>query len=324
MNSTLSRSIIKHFLDQNILCFGLQDVLKAFPGKHPRYLAGILTEMVRGRMLCRFGQNQYHIIPPLDNPEAYIPDGPQLLRHFMKGRRYYFGYSSALRIHGLTGRYVPGKRDYGSVEAETGHLGTMHPGTSLPGIMEPGAGEPGSGECWKVASDEFVVVDKQVAKSIRKFGASTYQFIRHTNTRFFGFERMFVGQAEEAMVSDLEKTIVDIATRPFYSGGIVEVGNAIIQVHRLTDHEKLFFYFVQNESKSAMKRFLYLSDLLELEWKGNGEMMLRELGSGVSLLDPVSPRQGKTNPVYKLKMNLDPVHLKKTILQRAYPGRYSK
>ncbi len=37
------------------------------------------------------------------------------------------------------------------------------------------------------------------------------------------------------MVSDLEKTIVDIAPKPQLYGGIVEVGNAIFQAKTQTD-----------------------------------------------------------------------------------------
>ena len=44
------------------------------------------------------------------------------------------------------------------------------------------------------------------------------------------------------MVSDLEKTIVDIAPKPQLCGGIVEVGNAIFQAKARTDHDKLFIY----------------------------------------------------------------------------------
>ena len=95
------------------------------------------------------------------------------------------------------------------------------------------------------------------------------------------------------MVSDLEKTIVDIATKPQLCGGIIEVGNAIFQAETRTDHDKLFYYFARNMNKSAKKRFLFLTDLLGLEWTTEHERMMEELGSGISLLDPAAPDQGK-------------------------------
>ena len=52
------------------------------------------------------------------------------------------------------------------------------------------------------------------------------------------------------MLSDLERTIVDIATKPRFCGGIVDVGNAIFQAKALTDHDKLFYYFAKNMNKS--------------------------------------------------------------------------
>ncbi|MFH0755998.1 MAG: hypothetical protein V2B15_01775 [Bacteroidota bacterium] len=45
------------------------------------------------------------------------------------------------------------------------------------------------------------------------------------------------------MVSGLKKTIVDIAIKPRFCGGIIEVGNAIFMAKTRTDHDKLFYYF---------------------------------------------------------------------------------
>ncbi len=72
-----------------------------------------------------------------------------------------------------------------------------------------------------------MVTKKQTKPAIRSFGGITYQFIQHDATRFFGFSSIWINQLEKVMVSDLEKTIVDIATKPQLCGGIVEVGNAI-------------------------------------------------------------------------------------------------
>jgi len=118
------------------------------------------------------------------------------------------------------------------------------------------------------------------------------------------------------MVSDLERTIVDIATKPQLCGGIVEVGNAIFQAKARTDHDKLFYYFARNVNKSAKKRFLFLTDLLGLEWTTEHERMMKELGSGISLLDPAAPDQGRKRRKFGLKINVDPILIKKKILHR--------
>ena len=116
------------------------------------------------------------------------------------------------------------------------------------------------------------------------------------------------------MVSDLERTLVDIATRPQHCGGIVEVGNAIFQAKDRTDQDKLFYYFARNMNKSAKKRFLFITDLLDLEWTTEHERMMKELGSGISLLDPAAPDQGRKRKKFGLKINVDPIRIKKKVL----------
>ena len=116
------------------------------------------------------------------------------------------------------------------------------------------------------------------------------------------------------MVSDLERTIVDIATKPQLCGGIVEVGNAIFQAKDRTDQDKLFYYFARNMNKSAKKRFLFITDLLDLEWTTEHERMMKELGSGISLLDPAAPDQGRKRKKFGLKINVDPIRIKKKVL----------
>ena len=161
---------------------------------------------------------------------------------------------------------------------------------------------------------EFVVTKKQMKPAIRSFGGITYQFIQHDATRFFGFTSIWINQVEKAMVCDLEKTIVDIATKPQLCGGIVEVGNAISQAKDRTDHDKLFYYFARNMNKSAIKRFLFLTDLLGLEWTTEHERMMEELGTGISLLDPAAPDQGRKMKKFGLKINVDPIRIKMKVL----------
>ena len=152
--------------------------------------------------------------------------------------------------------------------------------------------------------------------AIRNLGGITYQFIQQDATRFFGFTSIWINQFEKAMVSDLERTIVDIATKPQLCGGIVEVGNAIFQAKDRTDHDKLFYYFARNMNKSAKKRFLFLTDLLGLEWTTEHQRMMEELGTGISLLDPSAPDQGRKMKKFGLKINRDPIRIKMKVLNR--------
>ena len=116
------------------------------------------------------------------------------------------------------------------------------------------------------------------------------------------------------MVSDLEKTIVDAVSKPQLCGGIAGIGKAIYQSRERTDLEKLFYYLARNGSHAAKKRYLILSDILELEWTSEHQRMLDDSGASISLLNPIGPNQGIKNSRFGLKINFE-VNTLKDILQ---------
>ena len=115
------------------------------------------------------------------------------------------------------------------------------------------------------------------------------------------------------MVSDLEKTIVDAATKPQLCGGILGFGKAINRSKKGTDLEKLFYYLARNGSHAAKKRYLFLSHILEIDWTSEHERMLENSGASFSLLDPAGPKQGKKDSRFGLKVNIDLSTLKKIL-----------
>ncbi len=286
MSSQLSWSIIKQFSSRNRFGFTFQDVLREFPENNPSYMARLLAEMVNKGMLKKISRNNYHIIPIHADPETYFPDGHQVAKNLMQNSEYYIGYASAMKIHGLN----------------------LQSAVKESAVKESAVKES--------EVKEYVVTKKQTKPAIRSFGGITYQFIQHDASRFFGFSSIWINQHEEAMVSDLEKTIVDIATKPQYCGGIVQLGNALFQAKNRTDHDKLFNYFARNMNKSAKKRFLFLTDLLALEWTAEHKRMMEELGSGISLLDPAAPDQGRKRKKFGLKINVDPILIRNEVLHR--------
>jgi len=269
--------------------FTFQDVAKEFPEKNPVHLARILTGMVDAGMLHKITWDKYHIIPLNADPETYVPDGLLVAKYMMQNREYYFGYASALKIHGLT----------------------------LQSTLVVDQSEDERTDRSPDRPDKiYVVTKKQVKPAIRSYSGITCQFIQHDESRFYGFSSIWINQSEKAMVSDLEKTIVDVATKPGFCGGIIEVGNALFRAEERTDHDKLFYYFARNRNKSAKKRFLFLTDLLGMKWTAEHERLMEELGSGISLLDPEAPDQGKRISKFGLKLNVDPIDIKTKILHR--------
>lgn len=162
----------------------------------------------------------------------------------------------------------------------------------------------------------YVVTKKQMKPALIRFGDITCQFIQNEASRFFGFSSICINQLEEAMVSDLERTLVDISAKPQFCGGIAEVGKAIYQAQDRMDKEKLFYYFAKNMNYPAKKRFLFLIDLLGLKWTAEHKTLMDEIGSGTSLLDPSAPRHGRRDSKFGLKINVDPTLIVKEVLDR--------
>jgi len=156
----------------------------------------------------------------------------------------------------------------------------------------------------------YVVAEKRVNSTVGKVRGKTIQFIIHHSDRIFGYRDMCINQKDLVKVSDLEKTIVDMASNPLYPGSIIELGRAIFQARNRTDYKLLFYYFARNGNRSALKRYLYLADLLDLEWNSEHEQMMEELGSSVPVLDPKGNRYGKHCGKFGLKINADPVFIK--------------
>jgi predicted transcriptional regulator of viral defense system len=115
------------------------------------------------------------------------------------------------------------------------------------------------------------------------------------------------------MVSDLEKTIVDAVSKPHLSGGMIEIGKAIYETRRKINLDTLISYLTQNESQVAIKRYLFICDLVDVEWTAHHESMLRNIGSGFSLLDTTGPDQGRKNSRFRLKINIDTESIRNSI-----------
>ncbi len=160
---------------------------------------------------------------------------------------------------------------------------------------------------------EFIVTNRQVFPSSRKIKDIEFQFVTQKISRFFGFKNTWINQHEKVMVSDLEKTIVDAVSRPHLCGGMIEIGKALYETRGKVNLDKLISYLTQNESQVAIKRYLYLCDLLNVEWTSHHESLVRKIGSSFSLLDTTGPDQGKKNSKFRLKINIDTDSIRNSI-----------
>ena len=152
---------------------------------------------------------------------------------------------------------------------------------------------------------EIIVTDKQIKPSKLKIKGVEFQFVTHTKTRFFGLKNTWINKHDQVMVSNLEKTLVDALTKPHLCGGIVEIAKAIYETREKVNLELLIEYLIQNDSNAAIKRYLFLCDLLSINWTINHKSMMTKLVSNYSLLDTSAPNEGKYNSKFGLKINMD-------------------
>ncbi len=161
--------------------------------------------------------------------------------------------------------------------------------------------------------NEIIVTDSQIKPSKLKIKGVEFQFVTHTKTRFFGFKNTWINKHDKVMVSNLEKTLVDALTKPHLCGGIVEIAKAIYETREKVNLELLIEYLIQNDSNAAIKRYLFLCNLLSINWTIDHESMMTKLVSNYSLLDTSAPNEGKYNSKFGLKINMDVLTIKNAI-----------
>ncbi len=160
---------------------------------------------------------------------------------------------------------------------------------------------------------EIIVTNLQVKPAIKIIRGIEFQFVYHTEPRFFGFKNTWIDKYNKVMVSDLEKTFVDALTRPHLSGGLIEIGKALYELKEKIDYQKLLVYLNLNEGEAAKKRFLFLVELLGLTWTNKYDAMLKEMGPSFPVLDTTGPNQGRKNSRFGLKINIDVSTIKNSI-----------
>jgi predicted transcriptional regulator of viral defense system len=160
---------------------------------------------------------------------------------------------------------------------------------------------------------EIIVTNLQVKPSLKKIRGIEFQFVYHIKTRFFGYNNAWIDQHEKVMVSDLEKTLVDAVTRPQLTGGIVEIGKALYESRGKINLQKLIDYLNRNKNQAAIKRYLFLVDLLGIDWTAHHEGMLKNIGSSFPLLDTTGLYQGRKDSRFGLKINIDTEIIKNSI-----------
>ncbi len=132
-------------------------------------------------------------------------------------------------------------------------------------------------------------------------GETTYEFIQVKPERFFGTERLWIGESRVA-ITDPERTLLDGLSRPQYCGDFAEVLHAFevwrdrLRLDRIIDYARRL-------DTAVSKRLGWV-----LENQGMNPERLRSLEKlpikGYRKLDPTGPRKGPLNRHWMIQDNL--------------------
>ena len=127
-----------------------------------------------------------------------------------------------------------------------------------------------------------------------------YTFVTVAAAKFFGHDSLAV-DAHQVNVASVEKTLVDCADHPEYCGGIGELAKGLAAAD--LESAALAEYLLRLGNGAAIKRIVYLADLLEIDL-GQRDELVDAFTSGYSKLDPTRGDEGHHVSEYRLLVNV--------------------
>jgi predicted transcriptional regulator of viral defense system len=134
-----------------------------------------------------------------------------------------------------------------------------------------------------------------------RVGDTTYQFVRVKPERFFGMDKVWIGEAR-VTITDPERTLLDGLSMPQCCGDFAEVLQAFEARGTDLDLQRIIEYALKLDAAMA-KRLGWV-----LEHQGVDPSKLERLAAlpikGYRKLDPTGPRKGPTNAGWMIQENL--------------------
>lgn len=152
----------------------------------------------------------------------------------------------------------------------------------------------------------YVTVPRQ--RTSRTIAGMEYRFVYANQRAFWGWEAMWVTDQEQVLVSDLEKTVLDCATRPDLCGGLSELAKGIWLRKDDLNEGQLVEYARRLDHKAAAKRVGFLMETYGLALEST-DALQSLVNQRYSLLDPTLPDEGPYRARWRLRINMDPEEL---------------
>jgi len=134
-----------------------------------------------------------------------------------------------------------------------------------------------------------------------RVGDTSYRFVQVRPERYFGVEKIWVGEAR-ITITDPERTLLDALAMPKYCGDFAEVLHAFEVREPSLDLDRIIDYALKLDAATA-KRLGWI-----LEHQGVESSRLERLASlpikGYRKLDPTGPRKGPCHRRWMIQENL--------------------
>ena len=153
----------------------------------------------------------------------------------------------------------------------------------------------------------FVATTEQVPS--HEIHGVTYTFVTLTDSKFFGYDAVAI-DAHRVNVASVEKTLVDCADHLEYCGGITELAKGLKAAD--LDEEMLTEYLLRLDNGAAIKRIVYLADLLDIKL-AQRKKLVDAFTSGYSKLDPTRGDEGQYASEYRLLLNVQEAEIEAVV-----------
>ncbi len=132
-------------------------------------------------------------------------------------------------------------------------------------------------------------------------GDTTYQFVQVKTERYFGVEKVWIGEAR-VTITDPERTLLDGLSMPQYCGDFAEVLHAFEVRGEYLDVERIVQYASKLDTATA-KRLGWVLQLQGID-PARLDPLLKLSIKGYRKLDPTGPRKGPCNRNWMIQENL--------------------
>lgn len=144
-------------------------------------------------------------------------------------------------------------------------------------------------------------IDERREGSSVQVADTVYRFIRVKPERFFGTEKIWVGETR-VTITDPERTLLDGLMMPHYCGDFAEVLHAFEVIGDRLNLERIVEYALRLGAATAKR----LGWVLEKQGVGPDrlESLMKVPIKGYRTLDPTGPRKGPCNSRWMIQENL--------------------